>query len=406
MLHYVTTERQEFPSLDRNTRDHEHEQWLDAASGTPHCTRRDVIAENFASTVRHSATFSNAQTMFGGGGGDMDDMMAAMFGGGMDPSMMAAMMGGGGRGRRRRGKDVGHALPVTLEDLYNGTTVNLPRDKVVLCDTCKGSGTSKPGARPTCTACRGQGAKLVMRQMGPMIQRMQVPCDVCNGSGAITKPGDKCRTCQGERTKTISSPLAVKILRGMEHEQHIPFAGEGDQDPDVEAPGDIVAVLQQLKHERFVRDGNDLILKKKLSLAEALCGFQFTVQHLDERVLLVSNNPGQIVKPGDRKCVTGQGMPIYSARTGPGAPLRFGDLIIEFEIEFPERVETEALTLLKQALPAAAVDTESSAAADAEECYLHPRPLDEVRKEMQSQADDDDDDGPQGGGGGVRCAQQ
>lgn len=37
----------------------------------------------------------------------------------------------------------------------------------------------------------------------------------------------------------------------------------------------------------FKRKGSDLIMEKTLSLAESLCGFCFTITHLDQRVLKV-----------------------------------------------------------------------------------------------------------------------
>jgi hypothetical protein len=62
--------------------------------------------------------------------------------------------------------------------------------------------------------------------------------------------------------------------------------------------GDIVFVLQQKDHSKFKRKGDDLFYEHTLSLAEALCGFQFVLTHLDNRQLLIKSNPGEVVKPG------------------------------------------------------------------------------------------------------------
>jgi len=64
--------------------------------------------------------------------------------------------------------------------------------------------------------------------------------------------------------------------------------------------GDIVFVLQQKEHPKFKRKGDDLFVEHTLSLAEALCGFQFILTHLDGRQLLIKSQPGEVVKPG--KC--------------------------------------------------------------------------------------------------------
>lgn len=48
------------------------------------------------------------------------------------------------------------------------------------------------------------------------------------------------------------------------------------------------------------RDGDDLIFTKRLSLAEALCGTDFSVLTLDNRSLSISTKE-QIIQPGSQK---------------------------------------------------------------------------------------------------------
>jgi DnaJ family protein A protein 2 len=328
---------------------------------------------------------------------DMDDMVRMMMGGG--GGMMGGMGGMGGPQRRRKGKDVGHAFPVTLEDLYKGKVAHLPREKTILCPQCKGSGSSKPGQSAVCTSCRGQGARIMMRQIGPgMMQQMQVPCDSCNGRGSALRDQDKCKSCHGVRTKSVEQPLTVRIEPGMEHEQQIPFPGEGDQSPDYEMPGAIVIVLRQLKHDTFTRDGDDLHIKKKISLADALCGGCVSISHLDDTILDIVIKPEDMIKPGSVKCVKGMGMPVYGRRGS------YGDLVITFEVEFPEVLHEEALESLRKVLPPPAAQARDFDEETAEEAYLSRTPLDEMRKEMEKEAEDDDDE--DGGGNGVRCAAQ
>ena len=68
--------------------------------------------------------------------------------------------------------------------------------------------------------------------------------------------------------------------------------------PEVE-PGDVIIILQQKEHELFTREGNDLFCSYNLSLTEALCGFQFTLKHLDGRDLLIKSPPGVVINPGE-----------------------------------------------------------------------------------------------------------
>ena len=67
--------------------------------------------------------------------------------------------------------------------------------------------------------------------------------------------------------------------------------------PDLE-PGDVIIVLQQKEHEVFSRDNDNLFIPHKLSLTEALCGFEFTVKHLDGRELIIKHPPGTVIEPG------------------------------------------------------------------------------------------------------------
>ena len=70
--------------------------------------------------------------------------------------------------------------------------------------------------------------------------------------------------------------------------------------PDTET-GDIVFVIQEKEHAVFKRKGEDLFMEHTLTLAEALCGFEFLVNHLDGRQLLIKSNPGEIIKPSELK---------------------------------------------------------------------------------------------------------
>lgn len=95
----------------------------------------------------------------------------------------------------------------------------------------------------------------------------------------------------------------------MKDGQPIRFAGEGDQEPGIEA-GDVVVVLDEREHSVFKRKGNDLVLQMELQLVEALCGFQRPIQTLskDKRVLVITCLPGEVFKHGEFKVIFNEGM--------------------------------------------------------------------------------------------------
>ncbi len=115
---------------------------------------------------------------------------------------------------------------------------------------------------------------------------MQTTCDKCNGEGTTMKEADKCKVCKGAKVVKEKKTLEVFVTKGMKHGDRIPFRGEADEAPNT-IPGDVLVVLQQKEHDVFKRDGNNLFMKKQITLQESLCGFNMKIPHLDGRTLKV-----------------------------------------------------------------------------------------------------------------------
>lgn len=320
----------------------------------------------------------------GGGHGGMDifDLFGGGFGGGH---------GGGARaGGKRKGEDVVFPLKVSLEDLFNGTSKKLRLTKNVLCTGCGGKGGAKEA---TCRGCKGQGIRIVIRQLGPgMIQQMQTACTDCNGTGSTMAEKDKCKKCKGEKTVKEKKTLEVFVNKGMRNGEKIVFAGEADEAPDM-IPGDVVVVLQSSEHTVFKRDGSHLFLKKQISLVEALTGFQFTVPHLDGRTLLVKSDPNMIVKPGDIKAIKDEGFPQLKN------PYIRGNLYVEFDVKFPEHgtLTDAAKAALLSILPRPEKSEMETASSEAiEEVVLVEVDINEEKKRFESghrEAYEEDEEG-------------
>ncbi|KAH9830970.1 uncharacterized protein C8Q71DRAFT_799187 [Rhodofomes roseus] len=272
----------------------------------------------------------------GMGGMDPQDLFSQLFGGG-------GFFGGGGASRGpRKTKDLVHRVHVTLEDLYKGKTSKLSLTRNVICAKCSGKG-GKEGAVQTCTTCHGQGVRVTLRQMGPMIQQIQQPCDTCSGTGEMINAKDRCKTCNGKKVISEKKMLEVHIDKGMKGGQTINFRGESDQAPGV-TPGDVIIVIEEKPHERFKRQGDDLVIDQEVDLLTALGGGQFAIKHLDDRALIVKINPGEVIKYGDLKVIPGQGMPSYRHHEA-------GDLFVHFTIRFPDRLDPSVIPTLERALP-------------------------------------------------------
>src|SRR5258708_26875463 len=229
----------------------------------------------------------------GMGGMDPQDLFLQLFGGG------AGGFFGAGAGRSqgpRKGKDLVHRIAVSLEDLYKGKATKLALNKTVICTKCNGKG-GKEGAVKSCGGCNGRGVKVTLRQLGPMLQQIQQPCNECDGKGEVISLKDRCKSCLGKKVTNERKFLEVNIDKGMKNGQTITFSQAADEQPGV-VTGDVVIVVEEKPHEVFRREGNDLFIEAEVDLLPSLAGGSFSVQHLDDHALHVIIHPGEVLQHG------------------------------------------------------------------------------------------------------------
>nr|BAN65507.1 protein with DnaJ domain, DNJ1/SIS1 family [Babesia bovis] len=77
--------------------------------------------------------------------------------------------------------------------------------------------------------------------------------------------------------------LKVDVKAGWKDGTKLTFAHEGDQASPTSPPGDLIFIIRSKPHPRFTRDGNNLIYKFTVPLVKALTGFQATLTTLDNR---------------------------------------------------------------------------------------------------------------------------
>ncbi|KAL8606798.1 DnaJ subfamily B member 13 [Nucella lapillus] len=135
--------------------------------------------------------------------------------------------------------------------------------------------------------------------------------------------------------------LTITVKKGWRPGTRITFPNEGDQGPN-NVPADIVFIVKDKPHPRFRREGLNLIHTAGVALGRALTGTMVDIHTLDERILHIPIN--DIVKPEYKKTVPGEGMPMSSD------PTQKGDLVIEFDIQFPTSLTPERKDLVKTAL--------------------------------------------------------
>ncbi len=106
--------------------------------------------------------------------------------------------------------------------------------------------------------------------------------------------------------------------------------------------GDIKIHMKISNETEFKRQGLDLIYKKTVTLKESLCGFEFDIKHISGKILSFKNtvNPF-IIKPGFRKVIPEFGMKRDNIT---------GNLIIEFDIIFPDSLTQDMIDKLSEIL--------------------------------------------------------
>lgn len=129
------------------------------------------------------------------------------------------------------------------------------------------------------------------------------------------------------RTIPTDKILTVAIKAGWKAGTKIKFAGEGDETPN--GVQDLEFVIQEKPFGDFTRDGNDLKTQLKISLVEAFCGFEKSVDFLDGSKVSVKNKDSRTTQPGTALYFKGLGMPISKT------PNTRGDLYITINVELP-----------------------------------------------------------------------
>jgi len=256
----------------------------------------------------------NGGMPFGGGGGggggpdvNVDELFQHLFGftnGGQSGAMPSMFMGGMGGPMGGMGGMGG--FPPNVRVFQNGIPVNI-----------------------------GQG----MQKPTPIIKTVPVTMEqVLNGANL---PVEIERWILENGNKVFErETIYVPIPKGVDDNEIILLRDKGNATNEY-TKGDIKLFIKVENTTDFKRHGLDLILEKKISLKEALCGFNFELKYINGKSYTINNNPGSIVTPSYFKAIPNMGL----TREG-----HTGNLVITFEVLFPETLEIDKINLLKDIL--------------------------------------------------------
>lgn len=265
-----------------------------------------------------------------GFGGDYADM-SDFFGGGFGINdIFDSFFGGMGSSRagssvRTRGRDMGIRLSITLEEAASGCSKTISYDRLAPCDDCGGSGVAEGGSVRTCERCHGTGRVVEVQRTIFGQMQSQTTCPVCHGAGhTVDHP---CETCGGSGRAPEKETVELRIPAGVRTGQTVSVTGMGEAGVRGDGAGDLVASIEVVPHERFERQGDNLICTVSIDALEAIVGTCASVAGImDGEDVAVDISPG--TQFGERIICHGHGMPNVS--TG----LR-GDLIALIQIITP-----------------------------------------------------------------------
>jgi len=230
-----------------------------------------------------------------------------------------------------------------------------------------------------------------MHQMGPFMQQVSTPCGRCGGKGIVIPPGSDCKKCKRKGTVKQKNTFSVEVERGFTDGHEFRFRGQADEAPGHD-PGDVVILIRQKPHKVYHRSKDALVMTKTITLAEALCGFQFSTTFLDKSELTIKSTPGQVIRPGDIMVIEGKGMPKPHGQ-------KPGDLHLILEVDFPKDIPLESHDKIREVLGGEGLPDD--AAAEVAE-KLSPRRVQALKQQMAEEARGHE----RGGRGGVECARQ
>ena len=230
-----------------------------------------------------------------------------------------------------RGADLHAAITIAFEDMLHGTERPLTITRQDRCATCGGSGALR-AAGSRCVACHGTGALRSAR--GHMV--FSRPCARCGGTGVQRQ--ERCPLCVGSGTQPRTETFPVRVPAGVHDGARLRVAEKGHAGPHGAPAGDLYVTVHVAPHERFRREGDDVLFTLPVAVHEAALGARIEIPSLEGRVR-VRIPPG--TQSGQRLRLRGRGVP--SSRDG-----RRGDLVVELRVMLPRLLDERSKELLRE----------------------------------------------------------
>jgi len=298
---------------------------------------------------------------------------------------------------------------VDLDAFYLGKVIKFTVPLRQPCKFCSGFGCSDRSKKISCINCKGHGKVNYQRRMGPMVQNIVGDCQNCNGKGFSIDSKFVCKFCAGQGIVEQQTEVEHYVKKGQRY-GHFLLENKGDY-IDVNTIGHLKLTLMPFLHSKFpfTRRGSNLHYDLRITLYEALMGFEIAINHIEpgKKIVITSRD---VVQPGEVRRLSGWGMPKKDIIQ------EYGDLFITFIVELPRQITTDMRQSIQSSIPVGVFreKTEEEDRFPIELMTLVEK--DDEEKEEEKVSDDESDRNsnqnqmPQFvhplNGGGVQCAQQ
>ena len=160
-------------------------------------------------------------------------------------------------------------------------------------------------------------------------------CPHCNGEGkTITQ---NCTYCHGEGTERKEQLVSFNIPAGVADGMTLTVKGKGNAPRHGGVNGDLLVVIEEIKHPELIRDGNDVIYNLMLDIPTATLGGSVEVPTITGRARLniaAGTQPGKVLR------LRGKGLPSPEGRGT-------GDELINVMVYIPEQLDDRIRTAVE-----------------------------------------------------------
>lgn len=230
---------------------------------------------------------------------------------------------------QRRGSDLRITVKMNLAEIATGVDKTLRIPTNVKCEFCNGTGAKDGTALNTCPTCHGTGtvSQVVQGFFGP--QEAVSVCPQCEGEGKVIS--EVCTHCHGDGTQRKDELVSFHIPAGVQDGMTLTVKGKGNAPRRGGVNGDLLVVIQEVKHPELIRDGNDVIYNLMLDVSTAALGGAVEVPTITGRARLnipAGTQPGKVLR------LRGKGFPSTDS-SGTG------DELINVMVYIPENLDAE-----------------------------------------------------------------